>query len=174
MAITSRATRVKYAATFVSAFYMLFVIAMILILPLFPAEPKLGPVYQHVTHFVPPPFPLLLIVPGFVLDLFWRFTAGWNRWKLAACSAVLFVGSLLAAQYPFASFLLSPASKNAFFGTMYLPYAASPASYTARNMFYLTDTPAQFWVGITIAVLCATLATRLGIARGEWMAKVQR
>ncbi|MFL6452090.1 MAG: hypothetical protein ACJ746_31150 [Bryobacteraceae bacterium] len=174
MAITSRATRVKHAATFVALFYMLFVTAMILILPLFPAEPKLGPVYQHVTHFVPPPFPLLLIIPGIVLDLFWSAAPAWNRWKLAACSAVLFVGSLVAVQYPFASFLMSPASKNAFFGTMYLPYAVSPASYTARDMFYLTDTPAQFWTGLGIAVLCATLATRFGIGRGEWMAKVQR
>jgi len=174
MAITSRATGVKYAATFVSGFYMVFVIAMILILPLFPAEPKLGPVYQHVTHFVPPPFPLLLVVPGLVLDLFWSVSRDWNRWKLAAYSAVLFVGSLVAVQYPFASFLLSPASKNAFFGTSYLPYATSPASYTARGMFYLTDSAAQFWMGMLIAIVCATLSTRFGIARGEWMAKVKR
>jgi hypothetical protein len=174
MAITSRATGVKYAGTFIAGFYMAFVIAMILILPLFPAEPKLGPVYQHVTHFVPPAFPLLLVVPGLVLDLFWSLTRTWNQWKLAACSAVLFVASLVAVEYPFASFLMSPAARNAFFGTMYLPYASSPASYTARNMFYLTDTPAQFWMGMLIAVLCATLSTRFGLGRGEWMAKVKR
>jgi hypothetical protein len=109
-----------------------------------------------------------------VLDLFWSVSAGWNRWKLAECSAVVFVGSLAAVQYPFATFLLSPASKNAFFGTIYLPFATSPASYTARNMFYLTDSPAQFWMGMMIAVLCATLAIRFGLGRGEWMAKVQR
>jgi hypothetical protein len=147
---------------------------MMQILPLFPAEPKLGPVYQHVTHFVPPPFPLLLIVPGLVLDLFWTVSRGWNRWKLAFCSAVLFVGSLVAVQYPFASFLMSPASRNGFFGTMYLAYATSPASYTARNVFYLTDTAAQFWMGILIAIVCATLSARFGFARGEWMAKVKR
>ena len=174
MAISSRATGVRFAATFVTGFYMLFVIAMILILPLFPAEPKLGPVYQQVTHFVPPHFPLLLVVPGLALDLFWSFSANWNKWKLALCSAVVFVGSLVAVEYPFATFLLSPASKNAFFGTQYLPFATSPASYTARNMFYLTDTPAQFWTGMLIAVLCATLATRFGLGRGEWMARLKR
>jgi hypothetical protein len=174
MTVTSRATGIRYAATFVGGFYMLFVIALVLILPLFPAEPKLGPVYQPVTHFIPPPFPLLLVVPGLALDLFWQFSAGWNRWKVAAYSAVLFVLSLLAVEYPFASFLLSPASKNAFFGTMHLPFATSPASYTARNMFYLTDSPQQFAVGILIAIVCATVATRFGIARGEWMAKVKR
>lgn len=174
MAISSRATGFKYAATFVSGFYMCVVIALILILPLFPAEPKLGPVYQHVTHFIPPQFPLLLVVPGIVLDLFWSVTGRWSPWKVAACSGVLFVTSLVAVQYPFASFLLSPASRNAFFGTMYLPFASSPASYTARGMFYLTDSPAQFWAGMVIAVLCATVATRFGMARGEWMAKVKR
>lgn len=174
MSISSKATGVKFAATLVSAFYMLFVIAMILILPLFPAEPKLGPVYQHVTHFVPPPFPLLLIVPALVLDVFWSVTKAWNRWKLAVISAVLFVGSLVAVQYPFATFLMSPASRNAFFGTMYLAYAVAPTSYSARNLFYVTDSPAQFWTGMLIAVLCATLAIRFGVARGEWMAKVKR
>ncbi len=174
LAISSRATGVKFAATFVAGFYMLFVIAMILILPLFPAEPKLGPVYQHVTRFVPPNFPLLLVVPAFVLDCFWRDRANWNQWKLSLSSAVLFVLSLVAVEYPFASFLLSPGSKNAFFGTQYLPFATSPASYTARNMFYLTDSPAQFWTGMLIAVLCATLAIRFGLGRGEWMSRVKR
>ena len=174
MAITSRATGVKYAATFVSGFYMAVMIALILILPLFPAEPKLGPVYQHVTHFIPPPFPLLLVVPGIVLDLFWSVTGRWKPWTLAGCSGVLFVASLVAVQYPFASFLMSPASRNAFFGTMYFSYATSPASYGLRGLFYLTDTPAQFWTGLLIAVLCATAATRFGIARGEWMARVKR
>ena len=174
MAISSRATGLRFAATFVAGFYMLFVIAMILILPLFPAEPKLGPVYQRVTHFVPPNFPLLLVVPGLVLDVFWSFSANWNKWKAAVCSALLFVGSLVAVEYPFATFLLSPASKNAFFGTNYLPFATSPASYTARNMFYLTDSPAQFWTGMLIAVLCATVAIRFGVGRGEWMARVKR
>jgi hypothetical protein len=174
MAISSRATGVKFAATFVAGFYMLFVIAMILILPLFPAEPKLGPVYQHVTRFVPPHFPLLLVVPALVLDLFWNWSANWNKWMLSLSSAVLFVASLVAVEYPFASFLLSPASRGAFFGTQYLPFATSPASYTARNMFYLTDSPAQFWTGMLIAVLCATLAIRFGLGRGEWMARVKR
>ena len=32
-------------------------------------QPKLGPVYQHITHMVPLWFPTLLIVPAFALDL---------------------------------------------------------------------------------------------------------
>ena len=39
--------------------------AFLWILPLFAAEPKLGPVYRQVTHFIPWEFPLLLVVPAF-------------------------------------------------------------------------------------------------------------
>ncbi len=139
MAGTSRATGAKFAATIVAGFYMLFLIACIQILPLFPAEPKLGPVYQNITHFIPPQFPLLLVVPGLLLDLFWRRAKHWNTWAVAAVSGVLFVGSLVAVEYPFAGFLMSPASRNSFFGTLYLFYGESPQSFLARNTFYLTD-----------------------------------
>ena len=44
-------------------------LAFLWILPLFPAEPKLGPVYHQVTHFIPWEFPLLLIVPALAIDL---------------------------------------------------------------------------------------------------------
>ena len=34
-----------------------------------PATPKLAPIYNQVTHMVPPPFPLLLFVPAIAIDL---------------------------------------------------------------------------------------------------------
>src|SRR5205814_9464203 len=49
-----KAARHRWAATWMTAIYSLFLIGAILILPLFPAEPKLGPVFQQVTHFIPP------------------------------------------------------------------------------------------------------------------------
>ncbi len=79
LAVGSRATGIRFAATFIAGFYTLFIIGLILVLPLFPAEPKLGPVYQHVTQFIPPEFPMLLIVPAFALDLLWRRGKNWNR-----------------------------------------------------------------------------------------------
>ena len=174
MTSTSRATGFRFAATILAAFYTLFLIGLIQILPLFPAEPKLGPVYQHVTHFIPPQFPLLLIVPAVLLDLFWRWSKSWNAWVLSITSALLFVLSLLAVQYPFASFLMTPAARNSFFGTGYLPYGAQPLSALARNVFYVIETPAQFWMGIGLAVVLGTLAVRFGLSRGQWMSQVQR
>ena len=174
MAAISRATGARFAATVVAAFYMLFLIVCIQILPLFPAEPKLGPVYQQVTHFIPPQFPLLLMVPAFLLDLFWQRTKHWRTWVTAAVSAVLFVASFVAVEYPFASFLMSPASRNIFFGTGYLPFGAAPQSFLARHLFYLTDSGPQFFVGILIAMALCTLTTWFGMNRGDWMGKVQR
>ena len=52
-----------------AAIYTALFLAGLWIFPLFPAAPKLGPVYQHVTHMVPLWFPVLVIVPAFALDL---------------------------------------------------------------------------------------------------------
>jgi hypothetical protein len=61
------------------------------ILPLFPAQPKLGPVYQPITHLVPLHFPLLLIVPAIALDLLWSKTGDWGRWRQALVTGPVFV-----------------------------------------------------------------------------------
>jgi hypothetical protein len=174
LAIAAIATRVKFAATFVAGFYMLFNITLILILPLFPAEPKLGPVYQNVTHFIPPQFPMLLIAPAFTMDLLWQRTRHWHPWRVAAISGILFVGVLLAVQWPFADFLLSPASRNRFFGTNYFWYGLRPMSYTARHEFFPWDGAAAFWKDIAIVVIACTITTRWGISRGAWFSKIKR
>ena len=45
---------------------------MLLVLPLFPAQPLLGPIYVQVDRFMPPDFPLLLVVPALAIDLLMR------------------------------------------------------------------------------------------------------
>ncbi len=169
-----RASGQKYAATLMTAIFTLLMLALIWILPLFPAEPKLGPVYQRVTTFVPPPFPSLFIVPAFFLDLLWQRTRKWNQWLLALVSGAVFVGFYLAADWPFGSFLNSAASNNWFFGTGILDYATPPNSYLARHMFYMPESAAVFSLWIGISVIFATLSTRLGFTWGEWMKKIQR
>jgi len=169
-----RATRFRFAATFIAGFYTLFLIGLILILPLFPAQPKLGPVYQPVTQFIPPQFPILIIVPALALDLLWQHTTGWKAWKVAALSGMIFVALLLATEWPFASFLMTPAARNRFFGTMYLWYQLPSTSYTAQNRFYVTETAGEFWQGILIACGLCMLAVRWGMSRGEWFRQVQR
>jgi hypothetical protein len=169
-----RASGQKYAATIVTGIYSLFIIALILILPLFPAEPKLGPVYQQVTQFIPPGFPTLIILPALCLDLLWQRARSWNSWLLALVSGILFVGIFLAAEWPFASFLNNPASFNRFFGTGYLDYGMPPNSYFARHLFFMPESAEQFSLAIGLGMLFAAASTRLGFAWGEWMKKIQR
>ena len=174
MTLGSRATGFRFAATSIASFYTLFNIGLILLLPLFPAEPKLGPVYQNVTHFIPPQFPMLLVAPAFVLDLLWQRTKDWNAWKTALVSAALYVLVLLAVEWPFADFLMSPASRNRFFGTMYFYYAAPPSSFLVRSLFYPFQGTASFWEGILFAIVLGTLAIRWGISRGQFLARIKR
>ena len=69
LVLAARASRARAAATIAAATYMLLYIVMILVLPLFPAHPKLAPIYHPVDHMVPPAFPLLLIVPAVAIDV---------------------------------------------------------------------------------------------------------
>src|SRR5881396_118950 len=74
LVLAARASKTRAAATIAAATYMLIYIAMILVLPLFPAQPKLAPIYHPVDHMVPPAFPLLLIVPAAAIDAIeWLF-----------------------------------------------------------------------------------------------------
>lgn len=71
----------RWARTIMTGIYSAFVLILMWVLPLFPAQPKLGPVYQNITHMVPLPFPLLLIVPAFFLDLVWPMLGDAQEWS---------------------------------------------------------------------------------------------
>jgi hypothetical protein len=174
LALSSRLTGFPFAATAVAAFYTLFRIGLIWVLPLFPAEPKLGPVYQKVTHFIPPDFPLLFIVPAFLLDLLWQRTKSWNPWKIAAVSSVIWTSAFVAVEWPFASFLMTPSSRNWFFGTDYLYYALPPTSFMARHAFYPIGPASVVALGFLAALLIGTLTFRWGLTRGEWLGAIKR
>jgi hypothetical protein len=68
----SCAGRISWPATRVAAVYMTFLCVMDWILMQFPAQPKLAPIFNPVTHMVPLPFPLLLIFPALAIDLILR------------------------------------------------------------------------------------------------------
>jgi hypothetical protein len=170
----ARASDSRWAATTVTAVYWLFWAGMGWILPLFPAEPKLGPVYHQTTQFVPPEFPMLLFIPALALDLLWSRTRHWNKWTLSAVSGLLFLGFLFAVQWPFSSFLLTPAARNWFFHTNIFEYFTRPTSINARYVMVPPDTPNVFWTQISLAAVFAFITMRLGIAWGDWMRRIRR
>jgi len=71
-------SRLRWPATTIAAVYMGITLVMMWLLPLFPATPKLAPIYNAVTHMVPPPFPFLLVIPAFAIDLLLRGRASRN------------------------------------------------------------------------------------------------
>ncbi len=174
MVAVARGSRFRWAATMMAAVYTLIVCSMIWILPLFPATPKLGPVLHQVTQFIPPDFPLLLIAPALLLDWIWSKTAGMKGWTQAAISGVVFVVALIAVQWPFAEFLMTPWAANGLFGSMYRDYATGPNSAQARNVFVHMETMQQFWTNLGLAVLIAIVTSRIGLAWGEWMRGIKR
>jgi hypothetical protein len=176
LAAVARASGRRWAATIVIGIYTVFMLGCLWILPLFPAVPKLGPVYQQVTHFVPPEFPVLLIVSAIGLDLLWSSRA--RRWPLSlqsAASGIVFVVLLVAAQWPFADFLMSPASRNRVFGTIYFDYNLHPRSQYVRHVFVeMENSAAKFWIQMGIAVIAAAITTQLGFMWGNWMRRIRR
>ena len=171
----ARASGTRWAGTAAAAIYSTYALALMWILPLFPATPKLGPVYQKITHFVPMEFPLLIIVPALALDLLWPRVERWNKWAQAAAGGALFLATLMAVQWPFADFLLSPYSRNWFFGTNYFAYFQPPTSFGVLHRFMILEHGAgQFASRMAIAVLAAILGTRAGLGWGSWVSKVRR
>ena len=174
LAMISRASQHRWAATIAASVYTIFLISEILILPLFPAQPKLGPVYFQVTHLVPAKFPILIIVPALVLDLIWKRTRSWKSWQVALLSGAVFVAVLVAVQWPFASFLMTPAAANRFFGTMYFDYNSPADGVDRLRLFWNAQQGAALFRGLAIAAICGSISTWIGLGFGGWMRKVQR
>jgi hypothetical protein len=171
----ARASEHRWGNTIIVAVYTAAVLAQLWILPLFAAQPKLGPVYQNVTHFIPMAFPLLLIVPGLALDLLRRATKTWKPWLQAASTGIVFWVSFVSLQWPFANFLMSPLSRNRIFGTHYFSYDDTAGFMYDPYKFQASEnTRVQFWIVMTLALIAAILTTRLGFIWANWIKRVQR
>ena len=171
----ARASNRRWACTTVAAMYTAYVLAFLWILPLFPGSPRLGPVFQDVTHFVPPAFPMLIIVPAFFLDcLFARWPLG-SAWATSVAAGAVFLVALVAAQWPFADFLMSPYARNWVFGADRVPYFTPTNSHLGSNQFnYVEKTGLEFWVVMALALIFAVVGSRLGLASGNWLRRVRR
>jgi hypothetical protein len=165
----------RWGCTIVAAIYTLIALGEEWLLPLFPAQPKLGPVYHNVTHLVPLRFPLLLIVPAVICDLLLRRLKERSPWTKAIWIGPAFVLSFMAAQWPFANFLISHASRNWVFGTAYFGYF-DPAGFLYDPYKFVVGEPTlgAFLLKMALAVVAAIVTTRLGLAWGDWMRRVRR
>jgi hypothetical protein len=94
---------------------------------------------------------------------------------LALVAGTAYLLTLVAIQWPFGSFMISPLARNWFFGTIYFPYQEPVSMHQLAYQFEKYElTRAAFWRGLGLAWICAFLSTRVGIAFGGWLLKVRR
>ena len=195
LVLAARASKVRAGATIAAATYTLIYVGMILVLPLFPAHPKLAPVYHPVDHMVPPAFPLLLIAPAAAIDLIhWLFTRSsktadqqqqpsvniaiprplrWRDWLLALLCTAVFLSIMFAVQWPFSTFLLSDAADNRFFARSgHWPYFAQPGDW--MNRFFDFEKDPITLKGMALAFLRAFISARVGLALGNYLLRLKR
>ncbi len=179
MIAPARAARLRWPATAVTLVYSGLTLAMAWTLPLFHATPRLAPIYNPVTTMQPPTFPLLLVAPALLIDLLLRSRLTRREALLAIVMGVTFVLALLAVQWPFADFLLSPAARNPIFVADHWTYSSTLGPWRYRYWDLDRDahgawSAAKFWTGIAIAMAIASVTSWLGLARGRWMRGVVR
>ena len=168
------ASRHSWGCTILTGVYTVFSAAFLWIFPLFPAEPRMGPVYNPVTHFIPYEFPLLLMLPALVTDLILRRTIAMRVRFRAIAAGIGFLATFVAVQWPFANFLMSPLARNWFFGTAYIDFSTPPTSLYARFQFVPAEPDWRFWRAMAIAVVATWLTTYIGLHAGRMMQRIRR
>ena len=170
----ARASRLKWPAVTIAGVYMLGFIIALWILPLFPAEPKLAPIRNRVDHFVPLPFPTLLIIPALGLDLVLKRIKTSSLWMQAVAAGIVFFALLFVSQWFFSIFLQSPYSRNWVFGTHAWAYYSMP-NWPYRFSFRpFPGTATGYFISFISAPFIAILSCRIALAWGNWMRRVQR
>lgn len=168
----ARAAKLRWPATTTALVYMTINVLMIWILQLFPGTPKLAPIYNPVTHMVPPPFPILMVFPALAIDLVMRRMGKRSDWLQAPLVAVAFVAVLFVVQWFFALFLISPASETFVFGAQRWNYDSRVGNW-AHEFWDQGASPITLGA-MLIALKIAFWSTRLGFWAGNWMTRVQR
>ncbi|WP_342646064.1 hypothetical protein [Mucilaginibacter sp. CSA2-8R] len=174
MVAVSKASATRWGATYMALVYMVFMAIMVWVLPLFPAEPKLGPVQNHITHYQSFNFPLLLLFPALAIDLFNQRLNGLSLLK-ALLISIAFVFILFAVQWPFGSFLTTTYARNWFFGTTSWYFGSDP-NHKYRYAFApnAVSSAGDMVKGLGIAIAIGTISSWLGLVWGSWMKSVKR
>ena len=162
----------RWIATRAALAGMTVILAAVWLMPLIPGVPETGPVYQPRTHLLPPPFPPLVVLPALCFDWLVRSRKPTGWLALAEYGLVFFI-AFAVAQWQFAQFLLTPGADNWFFaggGTQW-PFFLR-ISDDMRTAFWPSEFMGKRNAAIAIGIACAS--SGLGIALGNWLARLRR
>jgi hypothetical protein len=171
----SRALRMKWGMTVIALSYFFILALSNWILQIFPAEPKLGPILTHTTHFQPGNFPMLIFIPAMLMDWTLGRMKG-SEWVKALLLSTCFVLVMLMVEYPFSGWLIaSPYTRNWFFGSDSWYFGDAPDwPYRYKIHPFLISSPRVLAVDLLIAIVIGTLAARLSLRWGRWMQMIRR
>ncbi len=182
LTMIGKSSGLPWPATTASLIFTIHRLLIIWVLPLFPGEPQLAPIYREITHFVAPPFPPLLVVPSVAIDYILKKTTLKNDWLAAGLCGVFFAGIYFLVHWPFAEFLLSENGRNWFFAThVNKPYWA-PVGLNDYNFWQYDYSPlggaipltAVSFAGILKTSLMAAVSSIVGIWSGSWLSRLKR
>ena len=177
-----RSARISWPTTLTAAIYMGILCATDWILNLFPAHPKLAPIFNPITHMVDLPFPLLLIVPAIAIDLVLhktRNSQGWlPRIAIALVLGTVFLAIFIPVQWFFSKFLISSHAENWFFmGDRIWGYGNGRGEWWHqfwRQNPNSSDADLLTLRAVIFSWLFACTSSWVGLFFGDWMRKVRR
>ena len=172
-----RASGHKWGATIIAGIYTVFFLGLLWILPLFPAEPKLGPVLNPVTQFIPPGFPLAFLIPAFLMDWISHRFSGSPRWLPYALGVVCFFAfprrRVAAGAIPAA--IAGRSGESGIRFRSIRDYGEGPRSWTALHRFIPKRTVRIVWrTVVDRRSVASMIMARVGFACAEWMKRVRR
>jgi hypothetical protein len=170
LVMMAKASKMKWAATLTAGIFMAIMLVLMWIIQLFPATPKLGPIYQPITHMVGMAFPVLLVVPAIGTDLVMQ-RLQLRPLFLAPILSLVFLILFIAVQWPFASFMMTEGARNWFFNSENFVYWMSPTGVEWSRRFQDTG---NLGPELVKAVGLGTMSAYVGIWFGVWMTKVRR
>ena len=145
-------------------------IALMQIFQLFPASPQFGPVFHRIPNFLPPPFPLLLVVPALALG--WVLPGGTARFSLGRylAASVVFLAVFTTTNWIMSGVILSPLGQNRFFGGGY-PGNVFEQGFRAAQP--LAADPAGA-LSVAIGIALGVFYSWAGHMGGRWLREVVR
>lgn len=171
LVLAAPALRWRWAPLAIAGVYTVGVVLLMQVFQLFPATPGLAPVHHELPNFLPPQFPLPVLLPAAVVTFVLVRGSAMAHWKLAALLGLLFVLTYQGGNWLHAQFLQSEWSHGRLFGGHYPGSAFTEGFKAGRLMAYdgLRD-----FLTTALAVPLAAASAWFGLKTGEWIGELER